>query len=97
MAKTKIVDKVVEKYKDDDLHVRRAAVEAMAQLAKYGKYRTSYCRLLSYFNCTAKLNDNSPRYVIRSLIELLGDDDETVRHECIECIECISESPAYGG
>ena len=53
----------------------------------------SYCRLLSYFNYTAKLNDNSPRYVIRSLIDLLEDDDETIRHECIEC---ISESPAYG-
>ena len=46
MVKTRIVDKVVEKYKDKDLHVRRAAVEAMARLAKYGAYRTSI--LLSF-------------------------------------------------
>lgn len=46
MVKMEIVHKVVEKYKDDDLHVRRAAVEAMAQLAKYGNYRTSI--LLSF-------------------------------------------------
>ena len=41
MVKTGVVHKVVEKYKDEDLHVRRAAVEAMARLAKYSKYRTS--------------------------------------------------------
>ena len=91
MVEMRIVGKVVEKYKDDDLHVRRAAVEAMAQLAKHGKYRASIPLLFaSYFNCTANLNDNSPRYVIRSLIDLFRDDDETIRQSCLECVSTLS-------
>ena len=89
----KIVGKVAEKYKGDDVRVRRAAIEAMALLAEYGGYRASISLLFaSYFNCTANLNDNSPRNVIRLLIDLLRDDDETIRQSCIKC---ISKSPPY--
>ena len=48
MLKMGIVRQVVEKYKDGDLHVRRAAIEAMARLAKYGKYRASIPSLFAF-------------------------------------------------
>ena len=61
MVKTGIVDKVVEKYKDDDLHVRRAAVEAMARLAKYGTCRTSILLSFAFLFQTAQPNSTITR------------------------------------
>ena len=75
MVKMEPVCQVVKGYKDGDVDVRRAA---MARLARHGKYWSILLFFAFYFDCIARLNDNSPRFVIHSLIALLKDAKETI-------------------